>query len=268
MQRLAGMMKKTEGQMGIKVLNHVTLLFDKPENPKCPRCRKAMEVVKVSGSTWGIEEYPVLWFLPMCEACEEEMREKEIPLPVKLAKVGLVGKLQGMRLDTFKVLNPGHERALKLANRVVQDRDINLWLVGSCGTGKTHVAAGVVRALAGSPVSVRFTYVPSLLDELRDSMKGVWEGELPETVASGVDVLVLDDLGCEKNTEWAVERLTVIADQRSLYKRVTVITSNLDPDEVRFRMGDRMVSRLMENCRVVDMGSEDYRVKGKKKVKK
>lgn len=259
-------MMELESGMGIRLFGGVRLLFDKPEEARCPRCGRQVDAVKTEGIKWGLD-YPVLWFIPLCDECDRELKDAGIPLSRKLRAVGLVGRLCDMTLEGFEPMNPELDRALRLAKSFVLKREFGLWFVGGCGTGKTHLAAGIVRELVRDRVPVLFRYVPSLLDELRDMVVD-GTSEPIDRLVRRVDVLVLDDLGCEKRTDWAVERLTMIVNERVLGRQVTVVTSNLAPDEAALRLGDRIVSRLLENCRVVNMGEEDYRVRGKKRKRR
>jgi DNA replication protein DnaC len=80
------------------------------------------------------------------------------------------------------------------------------------------------------------------------------------------DLLVLDDLGAEKTSEWVEETLNLIVNSRYSEKRVTVFTSNYDdnpdstdPDSLLFRIGFRMRSRLHEMCEFLYLDGADYR---------
>ena len=80
------------------------------------------------------------------------------------------------------------------------------------------------------------------------------------------DLLVLDDLGAEKTSEWVEETLNLIVNARYSEKRVTVFTSNYDdnpdstdPDSLLFRIGFRMRSRLHEMCEFLYLDGADYR---------
>jgi len=122
----------------------------------------------------------------------------------------------------------------------------NLVLLGPVGTGKTHAAVAAVRAAHDRGADVAFAPVVELLDELRP---GGPEHALAEYAHA--DVLVLDDLGSERPTEWTGERLYALINRRWLEERPTVATTNLDPDPLREAVGDRVFSRLVGNDAVV-----------------
>ncbi len=80
------------------------------------------------------------------------------------------------------------------------------------------------------------------------------------------DLLVLDDIGAEKTSEWVEETMNLIVNTRYNERRVTVFTSNYedipddtDPNSLVFRIGHRMRSRLHEMCEFVVLDGADYR---------
>jgi len=78
-------------------------------------------------------------------------------------------------------------------------------------------------------------------------------------------LLFLDDLGAEKVTDWALETLFTLINDR--YERMlpTVYTSNLDPRQLSENLGDRIASRIVGSCVLINLGSEDRRVEPVKK---
>ena len=80
------------------------------------------------------------------------------------------------------------------------------------------------------------------------------------------DLLVLDDLGAEKTSEWVEETMNLIVNTRYNERRMTIFTSNYldipddtDPNSLLFRIGHRMRSRLHEMCDFIEMDGADYR---------
>ena len=133
------------------------------------------------------------------------------------------------------------------------------WLVllGSCGTGKTHLAAAIGnrRLELGEPAV--FIVVPDLLDHLRASFSPNSEttfDELFESVRQA-PLLILDDLGTQTSTSWATEKLFQILNHRYMNRLPTVITTNVPLDE----LGDRLASRMAdpELSIVVSMAGTD-----------
>ena len=123
-----------------------------------------------------------------------------------------------------------------------------LWLQGDVGTGKTTLAMLVSKAALDAGRSVAIYSLPRLLSLLRDSMDSE-EGMLDfMDRLTAVDLLHLDDLGAENQTDWVLEQLYSIVNSRYEAERAIIATTNLMPDELSERLGARTVSRLVEIC--------------------
>jgi DNA replication protein DnaC len=73
-------------------------------------------------------------------------------------------------------------------------------------------------------------------------------------------VLVLDDLGAEKVTEFVIEQLTALANERMQQRRPTIITSNLEPAQIKATYTDRrLIERLFANCDVIKLAGRSRR---------
>ncbi len=127
----------------------------------------------------------------------------------------------------------------------------SLILRGNTGCGKTHLAIAMLKL---SPDwKDRFVTVPDLLLKIRGSFNGgdVREEEIIDTY-SWARLLVLDDLGAEKTTDFTVDRLHLILDRRIREGLKTIITTNLTQDQIEKTFGARIASRLasMESIKV------------------
>lgn len=150
----------------------------------------------------------------------------------------------------------------------VDPKGRNLILTGSVGTGKSYASvAACRRSHFTHQRTVEFWPVVELLDQLRP---GGSEGALERVMR--VDVLILDDLGAERPTDWTAERLYALVNRRWLEELPTVGTTNLPLtrksaglgyegptlDEV---LGDRMFSRLVGGAALVRLSGPDRRRK-------
>jgi DNA replication protein DnaC len=136
----------------------------------------------------------------------------------------------------------------------------SLLLVGVTGTGKTHQAYGALRALSVSGVSCRwrFTAAADLYAWLRPRHGMDSEVEFARYMSAGL--LVLDDLGAAKPTEWNEEINLRLINHRYEHELPMLITSNVPPKDLAHVLGERVASRLSEMAtRVVLRGSDRRR---------
>jgi len=126
-----------------------------------------------------------------------------------------------------------------------------LWLSGNPGTGKTTLAMLVSRTALEAGRSVAIYSLPKLLTRIRrtfDAEAGEQSySELFERL-SAVDLLHVDDLGAENRTEWVLEQLYALINERYETQRALIVTTNLDEDKLEEQLGDRIVSRLVAIC--------------------
>lgn len=144
-----------------------------------------------------------------------------------------------------------------------------LCLIGPHGIGKTHLAVAAMRtALAGGSQAV-FYEVSDLLRLIRSTYNPVIKTAEMEVLQPllTAQLLVLDDVGKEKTSEWVEETMTFIVNTRYNHRLTTIFTSNYEDnpdaealDSLRVRVGSRMYSRIHEMCDFVEYGGADYRL--------
>lgn len=135
----------------------------------------------------------------------------------------------------------------------------NLYLWGPCGTGKTHLANAAARELYLQGETALVLKPAQLMRRFRK--KDAREEEAGIKVLSTLKVFVLDDLGVEKTTEYALSMLyEILEDRINSYRNGLIITSNLSLDQLAQKLGDdRIPSRLNGICRQIEMRGQDYR---------
>jgi DNA replication protein DnaC len=160
-----------------------------------------------------------------------------------------------------------------------------LLFIGDPGTGKTHLAVATLRALIARGFEGVFFDYQNLLQRIRSSYDKASELTDREAYRSALDaeILLLDDLGAHRTTDWVEDTVTAIITHRCNHKRPLIATTNLadgdagtalyDKDSARpsghsaritlgERIGMRARSRLFEMCRIVKMPAvEDYRIR-------
>ncbi len=154
-----------------------------------------------------------------------------------------------------------------------------LLLIGSIGVGKTHLAVGIIKELVLSKnIACLFYDYRELLKQIQNSYNDSVKATELDVLRPVFDteVLVLDELGAVKPTEWVWDTVSLILNTRYNDNRTTIITTNFDDrpaaavagprgaareETLGDRIGERMRSRLHEMCRIIKMEGEDFRQK-------
>lgn len=143
-----------------------------------------------------------------------------------------------------------------------------LLLMGSCGVGKTHLAVAVLRDLLDNGVRGLFYDFSALLKAIQASYNPNTHTSELEILAPVFDaeVLVLDELGASKPTEWVLDTMLQIIRARYNDRRLTIFTSNYlderggtERETLEDRIGVRLRSRLYQMCQTILIDGEDYR---------
>lgn len=132
----------------------------------------------------------------------------------------------------------------------------SLLIIGGYGTGKTHLASAIANALLEDGVPALYDTWAGHLQRLKDEFANGERRHL--ALMKKVDVLILDDLGKDKLTEWNNEVLFEVINYRYEHRKPVVITTNATPRELEER-NPAVYSRLCEMCELVTMTGRDYR---------
>jgi DNA replication protein DnaC len=161
--------------------------------------------------------------------------------------------------------------ALTFSHRLVREYlavERGLLLMGPCGVGKTHLAAAILRGLIEKGIPCLFYESGALLKEIQSSYNPVSQTSESKvlTPVYETDVLVLDELGATKPTDWVRDTMMQVINTRYNDKKLTIFTTNyLDiqrrgqEETLEERIGVRLRSRLYEMCKTVLVEGEDYR---------
>jgi DNA replication protein DnaC len=168
--------------------------------------------------------------------------------------------------------NGSQLRAFNYAYRLVREYpSVNrgLLFMGTCGVGKTHLSVAILRELIEKKgVSCLFYEFGSLLKEIQNSYNAVSQTSELTVLAPVIEteVLVLDEMGATKPTDWVRDTMMQVINARYNEKKLTIFTTNYTDtrrtpaeETLEDRIGARLRSRLYEMCKTVIIEGEDFR---------
>lgn len=242
----------------------------------CPKCGKPInKKIRILNKTMIV---PVI-----CECRKKDIEEKEKIQANKEKQIRLQQIMNNSLMDEkfknskFKNwdFNKGTKKMYDIGNKYVKrfkdmkKESIGLLIYGEPGNGKTHTATCIANELIIKMVPVVCVSINALLDRIKDTYNRFGnEGE--DTVLKSLvnaDLLIIDDLGTEQNTDWSRTRIYNILDSRYRNGLPLIITTNLPLNELQNRYEKRTYDRLLEMCTPVFNDGPSIRVeKAKEKT--
>jgi DNA replication protein DnaC len=229
-----------------------------PPSELCPNC---------SGSGWE----PVEGGVRRCR-CMESARYERLIAEARIPK-----RYEHCALDNYDTIHETQKKAKIYVQRFLDKYpriDVGLLFLGNCGVGKTHLAVALLKqVIAGTGDGGLFYDFRDLLREIQGSWNSVSQTSELEVLRPVLDakVLVLDELGANKPTDWVRDTIAHIINCRYNEKKLTIFTSNyLDnpakqgEESLIDRIGMRLRSRLYEMCTEIEIRGVDYRQEIKK----
>ena len=187
-----------------------------------------------------------------CECREDRLRRARSR---GIASV-IPAKYRGVSFDRPPVTEI-EPMVVRVVRSFTEDLDANLdagrglWLMGDTGTGKTTLAMLISKQALAAGRAVAIYSLPKLLARIRrtydaepgqDSYLALFER------LTSVDLLHIDDLGAEKRSDWVLEQLYALVNERYEAQRSILVTTNLEEEALEEQIGPRTVSRLVEIC--------------------
>jgi DNA replication protein DnaC len=142
--------------------------------------------------------------------------------------------------------------------REMKEKNQGLLLYGPVGTGKSFTAACIANSLLENRVSVIMTSFVKILQDIQQNFN---EAEYLR-ILNGVSLLIIDDLGAERNTDYALEKVYNVVDSRIRTNKPMILTTNLELadmikcQDIRYK---RVYDRIFETCYPVEMPGKSFR---------
>lgn len=163
-----------------------------------------------------------------------------------------------------KCMPAAFDVALQYAEKFDHNRGMGLIFTGNHGTGKTHLAAAIAsHIIKNFYVTVNFVVFTDILSDIRNAIAtGSNEVASIENQMCSSSLLIIDDLGKEKQSQFTNELLYRVVNTRYKEMLPLIITTNYTMQELAKRLDYAVFSRIVEMCRAVDMTGDDYRLRG------
>lgn len=234
----------------------------------CGQCntRKEREIIWFDGKP---KKVPVMC---KCRAEEEKLKKEQMQKEEEMRSIQRA-KVSSMMDDTFRTacfanyqIRNGNERHLKVAKKYciefskMYERNQGLLFWGTVGTGKSYTAACIANYLLEANTSVVMTSFVRILQEMQG-----FDREREETFTNklnSVKLLIIDDLGAERSTDYALEKVYGIIDNRYRAKKPLILTTNLtlrqmqEATDIRYA---RIYDRIFEMCYPMEFSGVSWR---------
>lgn len=196
---------------------------------------------------------------------------KQDPHSKRINKVKIPKRYEGCDFPFYKPQDETQKAAFNYALKLTMDYpaiDRGLLFSGTVGVGKTHLAVSILKGLSERGFSCLFYEFGSLLKEIQDSYNSNTHTSELGVLAPvfEADVLVLDELGGSKPTDWVRDTMMHVINTRYNDKKLTIFTTNYPDDRandreetLEDRIGVRLRSRLFEMCKTVVIEGKDFR---------
>lgn len=161
--------------------------------------------------------------------------------------------------DTRRDQN-AYRSCLAYSNRenLFSDSRNSLLILGGYGSGKTHLAAAISNSLIDRGIPVLFSTFSEHLERIKEEFDHTGQRKHLSMMKT-TSMLVLDDVGKEKKSEWSDSVLFDVINYRYEHKLPFILTTNLNEDELEKRIGGAVFSRMCEMCTSVTTAGKDYR---------
>lgn len=244
----------------------------KTTKENCDQCGQP----NIFGWTFTLDDKQEHWRVSdICTNCLKGVQAKEVTQEIiEKRQDALLTKWYNIPVTdvcgfkNYETASVATEKALKVAKEYTKEiwkgnLTINLLLMGSTGTGKTHLARTVAKTAKEKGLNVAYIEAVELFNLIKTTFGNERHYELLINEFKNFDLVVIDDVGLETikqdETSWSVREWTNLINARE--GKATVFTTNLDDDGLAKVVGRRAYSRMYMNTKFADLFTDDYRKK-------
>lgn len=202
-----------------------------------------------------------------CNLIEESINDIRKQKAIAFDKQSVItNSYRQKRLRDYNAVTDEQKRAKQVAVDYITnfkthlEKGNNLLFLGTFGTGKTHIAASIRNELARQNYKVYYTSFPEYLDRIKSEFNSneISDQYKIKRMMSECELLVIDDIGANRLTGFAIDELFRITDARS--GKCTIYTTNLNESDFESNYDlQRVYSRMLENTKLLKVVGKDYR---------
>lgn len=213
----------------------------------------------------------------LCQVCIDEDKEnekessEETPtqreqrcINHKLHNAMISPRFLTKTLDNYKAGTDLQKKALQAAMWFIKHFEFSTGLIfiGSPGTGKNHLACGIIQEIIKTDKTAILTTTMKMIRAIKDSWtdRDIKEGEVI-ALYTQPDLLVIDEIGVQFGSDTEKLYISEIINDRYEAMKPTILLGNISRDELIDQMGDRVIDRFRENGKLIIFNWESYRGK-------
>jgi DNA replication protein DnaC len=204
------------------------------------------------------------WFRRLEESKKKKRKDENDKRRVAMLEMLGEGAVDKFTFEKFEVYDETSKKALGLC-KAFEPGVHNFFLFGMTGTGKSHLACAMTMRAFDAEKSVHFFPSGPSLSRWTRGLDGPEEDKRIDDLAR-VDVLVINELGIGRDTEYSIGVAVEVIDRRIMRgKNGLIVTSNFHPADLAVKMSDaRLESRFTGLCKIIETGKVDFRRKHRK----
>lgn len=204
---------------------------------------------------------------------KNELEVKTYLLEEKNRKIKALSNSNGLpplfRKKTFENYNPKYNTQAYNQAKYFVDNFPNakgLLFVGNVGVGKTHLMASIVNELNRKLYTSYFGNIVDIMAFVKSTYNNhslLSEKDAIDLITEKIDLLVIDDLGKENNTEHNLALLYQIINKLYENEKPLVVTTNCSSDKLKLKLGERseaILSRILSMCTPITLSGKDMRI--------